>query len=72
MNIILNVLCGERIGENFTQRITVVFSTDITEEKIIGPKSDEVKAEWRKTHEELNDLYCSPNIVWVNKSRVMR
>ena len=29
--------------------------------------------EWRKLHdEELNDLYCSPNIIWVIKSRSMR
>jgi len=28
---------------------------------------------WRKLHnEELNDLYCSPSIVWVMKSRRMR
>ena len=31
--------------------------------RIFGPKRDEVKGEWRKLHnEELNDLYCSPNI----------
>jgi len=31
--------------------------------KIFWPKRDEVTGEWRKLHyEELNDLYCSPNI----------
>jgi hypothetical protein len=40
---------------------------------IFGPKSDEVKGEWRKLHnEELNDLYCLLNIVRVRKSRRMR
>jgi len=34
------------------------------------PKRDKVTGEWRKLHNvELNDLYCSPNIVRVNKSR---
>jgi hypothetical protein len=38
--------------------------------RIFGPKSDEVTGEWRKLHnEELNDMYCSPNIVRVIKSR---
>ena len=41
--------------------------------RIFGPKRDEVIEEWRKQHnEELNDLYSSPNIVWVIKSRRMR
>jgi len=38
--------------------------------RIFGPKRDEVIREWRKLHnEELNDLYCSPNIVRVIKNR---
>ena len=41
--------------------------------RIFGPKRDEVTGEWRKQHyEELNDLYSSPSIVWVIKSRRMR
>ena len=31
---------------------------------IFRPKRDEVRGEWRELHnEELNDLYCSPNMV---------
>jgi hypothetical protein len=41
--------------------------------RIFEPKRDEVRGEWRKLHyEELNELYCSPNIVLVIKSRKMR
>jgi len=40
--------------------------------RIFGPKRDNITGEWRKLHnEELNDLYSSPNIVWVIKSRIM-
>jgi hypothetical protein len=41
--------------------------------RIFGPKRDEATAEWRRLHnEELNDLYSSPNIIRVIKSRRMR
>jgi hypothetical protein len=50
-----------RVFENRVQR------------RIFGPKRDEATGEWRRLHnEELNDLYSSPNISRVVKSRRMR
>ena len=41
--------------------------------RIFGPMRNEVTGEWRRLHnEELNDLYSSPNIVRVIKSKRMR
>ena len=54
--------------DNYTQNI---FSKSMR--RIFGPRRDEVMGEWRRLHnKELNDLYSSPNIVRVIKSRRMR
>jgi hypothetical protein len=34
--------------------------------RIFGSKRDEVRGEWKKlNNEEMNNLYCSPSIVWL-------
>ena len=41
--------------------------------RIFGPKTGKVTIERKKLHnEELNELYCSPNIIRVMKSRRKR
>jgi hypothetical protein len=41
--------------------------------RIFGPKRDEVTGGWRKMrNEELRDLYSSPSIIRIIKSRKMR
>jgi hypothetical protein len=38
--------------------------------KVLGPQRDEVTGEWRRLNNgQLNDLYPSPNIIWVMKLR---
>jgi len=40
--------------------------------RVFGPKRDEVTREWRKLHnQELNNLYSSPSVFRVMKSRRM-
>jgi hypothetical protein len=40
---------------------------------ILGPKRDEVIGDWRKLYnEELHNLYCSPSIIRIIKSRRVR
>jgi hypothetical protein len=57
-SLTLSEECSLRVFENRVLR------------KIFGPKRDEVTGVWRKLHkEELNDLYSSPNVFRVIKSR---
>jgi hypothetical protein len=40
---------------------------------MFGPKRDDVTGHWRKLHnEDLHNLYSSPNIIGMIKSRRMR
>jgi hypothetical protein len=40
--------------------------------RIFGPKREEVAGGWRRPHnEELHNLYTSPNIIRIIKSRIM-
>ena len=56
-----------------TEKRRLMVSENRVLRRIFGPKRDEGTGKWRKLHnEELNDLYCSHNIVWVTKSRRMR
>ena len=50
--------------------MAILVNTDVNH---YTPRKDEVTEEWRRLHiEELNELYSSPNIVRVIKSRRMR
>jgi hypothetical protein len=41
--------------------------------RIFGPKREEVAGAWRRLHnEELHNMYASPNIIKVIKSREVR
>jgi len=73
--IILPVVLCECKTWSFTvreERRLRVFESRVLR-RIFGTKRDEVTGELRKLHnEELNDLYCSLNIIRVIKSRRMR
>jgi hypothetical protein len=51
------------------QRLKVFENRALT--RIFGPRRDEVTGDWRKLHnEELHNLYSSPNIIRMIKSRM--
>lgn len=73
------------IGRHHENRKHIFFSLTIKEEhrlrefenrvmrRIFGPKRDEVTGGWRKLHnEELYNLYASPSIIRITKSKSMR
>jgi len=72
--IILFVLCGcETWSLTVREQRRLRVSENRVLRRIFGPKRDEVTGDRSKLHnEELSDLYCTPNIVGVIKSRRMR
>ena len=74
-NIILPVvLCGcETWSLTLREERKLRVFENMVLRRIFGSRRDEVTGEWRRLHnEELNDLYSSPIIVGVIKSRRMR
>ena len=64
---------GVKLGRTLREEHRLRLFENRVLRRIFGPKRDEVTGERRKLHnEKLNDLYSSPNIVRVIKSRRMR
>jgi len=73
-NIILRVvLCGcETWSLTLREERKLRVFENMVLRRIFGPRREEVMGKWRRMHnKELNDLYSSPSIVRVIKSRRM-
>jgi hypothetical protein len=77
MTDLINALPGNS-SVNTVQHATIeeavfsVFENRVLR-RIFGPKGDDVTGGWRKLHnEELHDLYSSPSIISMVKSKRMR
>jgi hypothetical protein len=56
-----------------TREEDLAFLVSVLNRERFGPKRDEVTGGWRKLHnEELHNLYSSPSIIRMIKSRKMR
>jgi hypothetical protein len=78
-----NLLSSHLLSKNIKIRTYKTWSLTLREEhilvfenrvprRIFGPKRDEVTGEWRKLHnEELHNLYSSPSIIRIIRSRRM-
>jgi hypothetical protein len=56
---------AEQVATSREERRLRVFENRVLR-RIFGPKRDEVTGEWRNLYnEELNDLYCSSDIIRV-------
>jgi hypothetical protein len=64
---------GVRLGLTLREEHRLRVFENRVPRRIFGPKRNEVTGECRRLHnKELNDLYSSPNIIRVIKSRRMR
>jgi phosphatidylinositol kinase/protein kinase (PI-3 family) len=59
--------------ENSDDNLDINRAWETIRERIFGPKRDEVTGGWRKLHnEELHNLYSSPSIIRMIKSRRLK